>query len=108
MRSLAWVGFAFGGAAAVVAVGTSGMLLYQKGVRDDNCDAHRVCTPRGLAANDTAHSIIPWNTASWIVAVAGIGAGISLWFASRDDSRQTAIAVSPANAGLTIGVRSTF
>ncbi|MCL2447662.1 MAG: hypothetical protein FWD17_01810 [Polyangiaceae bacterium] len=108
MRTLAWVGFAFGGAAATVAAGTSGMLLYQKGVRDDNCDAHKVCSARGLAAVDTIHTIIPWNTASWIVTVAGLGAGVALFFASRDGAQTTAIALSPANAGATIGIRSSF
>jgi hypothetical protein len=107
IRTFAWASFAVGGVAALVAIGTSGLILYQKGVRDDNCDSHKLCSSRGLAANETVHSMIPWNTASWIVAVVGVGAGVGLWLSSRDSS-QTAITVSPAVAGATVGFRSTF
>ena len=92
----------------LVAFGTSGLILYQKGVRDDNCDAQKVCTARGFAASQTIQTLVPWNTGSWIVAAVGVGAGVGLWFASRDDRKQTAISVSPAPGGVAIGVRSTF
>jgi hypothetical protein len=52
--------------------------------------------------------MIPWNTASWIVAVVGVGAGVALWFSSREPNPQTAITVSPVVAGATVGLRSTF
>ena len=108
MRTLAWASVSVGAVAAIVAIGTSELLLYQKGVRDDNCDAQKVCTPRGLAASETIHTLVPWNTGSWIAAAVGLGAGVGLWFASRGDRQQTAIGVSPSPSGLAIGVRSTF
>jgi hypothetical protein len=108
LRTLAWASVAIGSVAGLVAFGTSGLILYQKGVRDDNCDAQKVCTARGFAATQTIQTLVPWNTGSWIAAAVGVGAGVGLWFASRDDRKQTAISLSPAPGGLAIGLRSTF
>jgi hypothetical protein len=109
IRTLAWVSLAIGGEAAVAAIATSFMVLHQKSVRDDNCNAQKVCNATGLAANDTLGTIVPWNTASWIVAAASVGIGAGLWFASREDSApRTAVTVSPTRAGLVLGVWRTF
>jgi hypothetical protein len=108
-RVLGWVSLSIGAEAAVVAGVTSFMLLHEKGMRDDNCDAQRVCSQRGLDANGTIASIVPWNTAAWIVAAAGIGAGAFLLLTHRSDTgRRTMITVSPTIAGVGVRLWSSF
>jgi hypothetical protein len=108
-RALGWVSLSIGAEAAVVAGVTSLMLLHEKSTRDDNCDAERVCSQRGLDASGTIASIVPWNTAAWIVAAAGIGAGAFLLFTNRGDTgRRTVITVSPTAAGLGLRLWSSF
>jgi hypothetical protein len=108
LRSLAWASFAFAGIGAVVAAGTSELILYQRGVRDGNCDAGKVCTVRGLGAVDTIQSVVPWNTGAWIVTATTLGAGVAFWLVSRDDGSRTEVALSPTAGGVTVGVRGSF
>ncbi len=68
-----------------------------------------MCTAKGLAATSTIDTLVPWNTASWFVAAAGLGAGTVLLLVSQPESeRKTAVTLAPASSGLTLGVRSTF
>ena len=109
LRTVGWVSLALGAEAAVVASVTSFMLLHDKGVRDDECNAQKVCSPRGLDANSDIGLVAPWNTASWIVAGAGLGAGAVLLLMTRSDSGPRAsVAVAPASAGLGVGLHGAF
>jgi hypothetical protein len=108
-RALGWVSLSIGAEAAVVAGVTSFVLLHEKAIRDDSCDAQRVCSQHGLDANATIASIVPWNTAAWVVAAVGIGAGAFLLFTNRSDTgRRTMITVSPAAAGVAVRLWSSF
>jgi hypothetical protein len=108
-RVLGWVTLSIGAEAAVIAIATSLMIEHQKSIRDDGCDAAKVCTAKGLAATSTIDTLVPWNTASWFVAAAGLGAGTVLLLVSQPESeRKTAVTLAPASSGLTLGVRSTF
>ncbi len=108
-RVLGWVSLSIGIEAVAVAVVTSALIEHQKGVRDDNCNAQKVCNAEGFAAVSTIDSIVPWNTASWFVAAAGLGAGAALVITSpRESTPRTAITLSPNSSGLGLGVRSTF
>jgi hypothetical protein len=108
-RTLGWVSLSLGAEAAVIAVVTSFLLLHEKSVRDDNCDAQRACSQRGLDADGTIASLVGWNTASWIVAAAATGAGAFLLLTNRSDSgRQTTIAISPNSAGVGVRLWSSF
>ncbi len=108
-RVLGWASLAVGAEAAVIAIVTSFMIEHQKGIRDDGCNAQKVCTSTGLDAVGTIHTLIPVNTTSWFVAAAGLGAGAVLLFTSRPESEpHTAITLSPNSSGVGVGVRSTF
>jgi hypothetical protein len=108
-RVLGWVSLSIGIEAAALAGVTSALIEHQKGVRDDNCNAQKVCNAAGFAAVNTIDSIVPWNTASWFVAAAGLGVGAVLVITSpRESTRRTAITLSPNSSGLALGLRSTF
>jgi hypothetical protein len=108
-RTIGWVSIALGSEAAVVAAVTSILILHQKGVRDDNCTAQRVCSQTGLDANSTIDTLLGWNAASWIVAAAGLGAGVALVLTHRPHAEKSvAVGVSPTAGGMALGVRGTF
>jgi hypothetical protein len=108
-RVLGWVTLSIGAEAAVIAVVTSGMIEHQKSIRDSGCNAQKICTTDGFNAANTISTIVPWNTATWFVAAAGLGVGTVLVLISPPGSeKSTAIAVTPESSGLQLGVRSTF
>jgi hypothetical protein len=108
-RVLGWVALSIGAEAAVIAVVTSGMIEHQKSIRDDNCNAQKVCNTDGFNAAGTISTIVPWNTATWFVAAAGISVGTVLVLISPPGSeKRTALTLSPESSGLQLGVRSTF
>jgi hypothetical protein len=107
-RVLGWVSLTIGAEAAVIAVATSLLIEHQKSLRDDNCNAQKVCNAEGFGAVGTIDTIIPWNTGSWFVAGIGLGAGAILLVISQPEKRQTAITLSPGSSGLGLGVRSSF
>jgi hypothetical protein len=108
-RVVGWVSLTIGAEAAVVALVTSLLIEHQKGLRDDNCNAQKVCNTTGFGAVSTIDTIVPWNTTTWFVAAAGLGLGTVLLLVSKPESeKQTAITVSPVSSGLGLGLRSTF
>jgi hypothetical protein len=108
-RVLGWITLSIGIEASVLAAVTSALIEHQKGVRDDGCNAQKVCDAAGFAAVGTIDTLIPWNTASWFVGAAGLAAGTALLLTSQPESaRRTAITLSPNSSGLGLGVRSTF
>ncbi len=107
-RTLGWVIASVGAEAAIVAVTTSIMLIHEKSALNDNCNAQKACSQDGTSAAATIDSTVPWNTAAWIVAAAGLGAGAFLILTNPSDARQTAIGVSPTTGGAALGVRSRF
>ncbi len=95
--------------AAIVAGVTSILILHQKSIRDDGCNAQKVCDEDGKNAASTIDTIVPWNTASWIVGAVGVTAGLVLVLTSQPKAGpETMLTVSPALAGASIGIRSTF
>jgi hypothetical protein len=108
-RVLGWISLSIGAEAAIIAVVTTGMIEHQKSIRDDNCNAQKVCNTDGFNAAGTISTIVPWNTAAYFVAAAGLGVGTVLVLISPPGSeKSTAITVSPASSGMQLGVRSTF
>ncbi|HEX8796614.1 MAG TPA: hypothetical protein VF765_36940, partial [Polyangiaceae bacterium] len=53
-----WILVGIGGASALIAVGTSIFMLHDKSVRDDNCDANKVCSSAGLSANNELGQLV--------------------------------------------------
>lgn len=109
VRTLGWIGISVGAEAALVVIGTSAMLLHEKQVRDEGCNAQRVCSSQGLDANGTIGTLAGWNTGAWLVSVAGLTAGgILLAISWKDAQRTTAITVAPTGSGVGLGLRSSF
>lgn len=108
-RAAGWVTLAIGAQAAVVAITTSFMMLYDNGVRSDECNAQKMCSSRGLDANGRLDALIPWNAGAWAVAVVGIGAGAYLILTNPPESQKTtAVGVGPDGSGMGLNLRSTF
>lgn len=108
-RMIGWISLAIGAEAATIAVATSILIEHQKSIRDEGCNAQKVCKPDAFAAVGTIDTITPWNTGSWFVAAAGLGAGIVLLIASPPKhERQTTVSLSPISSGIDLTVRSTF
>jgi len=97
-RTWGWVAVGIGGAAGVVALATSGLMLVKKSERDDHCDAAKVCSQEGLDANGLLADLGGWNAGSWIVAAAGLGAGAVLLFTHPPD-RATGVQVGLRSRG---------
>ena len=108
-RIYGYAGLAIGGAAAVVAVVTSFVLLHQKSVLDDQCNAQKQCSAAGMGETGAIDQTVPLNTTAWIVAVAGLAGGTIFLLTSQPESgKSTAVAVLPAPGGAALGLRSTF
>jgi hypothetical protein len=109
LRTIGWISIAVGAEAAVAGIVTSAMALHEKGVRDSNCNAQKVCKQVGMDANATLATLFGWNTASWIVAVAGLGVGTALVVTNpRIKNDQIALTVAPTPGGAALGLTGRF
>ena len=108
-RTWGWVLFSVGAEGAILAGITSFMMLHDKSVRDDNCDANKVCSQAGLAANGDIASLAWWNVGAWAVAGAGLGVGGLLLLTSHPaGAEHVAIGISPSGSGIGLGARGAF
>ncbi len=99
-RALGWVALSIGAEAAVVAGITSFMMLHYDDQRNSDC-SNKVCTPDGLNANTQISQLAGWNAAAYVVAAAGLGAGIFLLVTNPSDkSLGTEVGVSPGGVAL--------
>jgi hypothetical protein len=108
-QALGLVSLSIGGAAGVVAVVTSIMMLHDKSVRDDGCNAQKVCTPDAYSANQKLADLGGWNAGAYAVAGVGLVAGTVLVIAfpgGRGSS--TAVVVAPNAAGAGLALWSAF
>jgi hypothetical protein len=102
-RDAGWVAIAVGAEAALVAMGTSALMLHNKSVRDADCDAQKSCSQAGLDANSQLSALSGWNAGAWTVAALGLGAGTFLVLSNPPPKEpRTSISISP------LGVRSDF
>jgi hypothetical protein len=108
-RTAGWVVLSIGAEATVLAVITSIMMLHDKSVRDDNCDANRLCSSAGLQANVDIGNLAWWNASAWAVAGVGLAVGAVLVATNPPASVQrTAVAIAPTGSGVGLSVRSSF
>lgn len=109
-RNLGWISIAVGAGAGAIALGTSGVMLYDMSVRSSDCNAQKQCGTRGTDANSQIASLAGWNLGAWIVAAVGLGAGAFLVITHPKETQKgtTAVGVTPNGSGLSFGVRSTF
>ncbi len=108
-REYGWISVGVGATAALVGLGTSYVMLHNKSVRDDNCDAQKVCSQAGFDANSQMNAISGVNTGAWVVAAAGLGLGAILVLSNPPDHRgQTVVGVAPSTSGAAVTLRSSF
>jgi hypothetical protein len=108
-RTWGWVLLSVGAEGAILAAITSFMMLHDKSVRDDNCDANKVCSQTGLAANGEIASLAWWNAGAWAVAGAGLGVGgLLLLMSPPAGAGRLAVGISPSGSGIGLGARGAF
>jgi hypothetical protein len=108
-RTIGWFSIGIGASAALIAIGTSIMMLNQLSIRNSDCNAQKLCTADGLTANSQLQGLGGWNTGSYVVAAVGLALGAYLVITNPAKSKdETAIGVSPTNSGAAFSLRSTF
>ncbi len=107
-RTWGWVAVSIGASAGVLAIGTSILMLEDSSTRSSNCNG-KVCNASGLTANSQLNDLGPWNTAFWVVGVAGLGIGAYLLLTHpTDEAMGVKIGVSPTTSGANFELRSSF
>jgi hypothetical protein len=107
-RALGWFSVGLGVSSAIVAVGTSIMMVSEASTRGNDCSG-KLCSSAGITANNQLQGLAGWNAASYVVAAAGIGIGAYLLITNPANAeKQTAIGVAPTSSGAGLVLRSTF
>jgi hypothetical protein len=108
-RTIGWFSIGIGATAALVAIGTSIMMLNQLSIRNSDCNAQKLCSADGLTANSQLQGLGGWNTGAYVVAAVGLALGAYLVITNPAKSKdEMAIGVSPTNSGAAFSLRSTF
>jgi hypothetical protein len=108
-RMWGWMSIGIGGGAALIALGTSIWMLHDKSVRDDNCDANKVCNTAGLGANSEMGQLVGWNIGAYAVAAVGFGVGAFLILTHPSDKEMgTQVGIAPTGSGTGFVLRSSF
>jgi hypothetical protein len=104
-----WIAIGIGSSAALIALGTSIVMLHDKSVRDSGCDANKVCTSAGLSANNELGQMVGWNIGAFAVAAVGLGVGAFLVLSNPSDREMgTQVGIAPTGSGTGFVLRSTF
>jgi hypothetical protein len=82
-------------------------MLLDKGIRDSDCNASKGCSPSGLDANTQIANLANWNTAAWILAVAGVGTGAYLLL-TNPSAQGTQVGLVPNGSGANVSLRTVF
>lgn len=106
------VGIASGGVgvAALGVAAVSGVVLLSKKKHLDDLCQKKVC-PRDALNEANTTPLLPLNTVSWVLAIAGVGAGAALIILTREkapDAPKAAAFVTPLPGGGGLGVRGVF
>jgi len=108
-RMAGWISIGIGGSAALIALGTSIVMLNDKSARDSNCNDKQVCTPSGFAANNELGQMSGWNIGAFAVAAVGLGVGAFLILTNPSDREMgTQVGIAPTGSGTGFVLRSTF
>ncbi len=74
-RTLGWILAGVGVAGLAVGGITGLMVLGEKSIVDENCDADKRCNQTGLDAVDSGQTLAPISTTGFIIGVLGLGVG---------------------------------
>lgn len=104
-----WIAIGIGSSAALIALGTSLVMLHDKNVRDSECDGNKSCTSAGLSANNELGQLVGWNIGAFAVAAVGLGVGAFLVLTNPSDREMgTQVGIAPTGSGTGFVLRSTF
>lgn len=104
-----WISIGIGGSAALIALGTSIVMLHDKSTRDSDCDANKGCSAAGLSANNELGQMVGWNIGAFAVAAVGLGVGAFLILTNPSDREMgTQVGIAPTGSGTGFVLRSTF
>ena len=98
------------GAAGVLTGSYLWMALNKKqDIIDNNCDAEKHCTPRGMDAVDEGNSLMPLYAGAWLVGAIGLTTGAYLLL-DRDEADETNTTVDAAAlpGGAVVGISGRF
>lgn len=108
-RAWGWVSVGLGGAAGLIAVGTSILMLEDSRTRNAGCNAQKMCSSSGSTANTALSDLAGWNTVSWVVTAAGLGVGAYLLITHPTDKAMGAqVGVVPNGSGADLQLRGSF
>lgn len=113
-RTWGYVSIAMGSIGALLAVGTSILMIDELDQRNKGCNSDKVCTADGISANTSLSQLAPWNVGSWIVTVGSFAAGAYLLVAnppddrSKDSARITGVGVTALGSGAGLSARGSF
>jgi len=109
LRNAGWASLAVGGTAAVLAIGSSIVMLSDAGVRSRDCNAQKVCSSPGLNANLELGSNAAPNAALWAVAISGVAVGAYFVLTNPPaKAGATAVGIAPNGSGPSLAVRGLF
>ncbi len=101
-RTLAFVGFGVGAAGLAIGVGAGLVATSKHGSAEDSCPGGR-CTQGSGGADDVDafHRFRTISTVGYVVAVVGVGAGVTLWLTAPSHSEPVVGAFAgPGSAGV--------
>jgi hypothetical protein len=110
-RTWGYVALSAGGIGALVAVGTSVLMLDSLHQRNEDCNG-KTCSSDGLSANSSLSQNAPWNVAAWALTAVGLSAGIYLLIANPPDKASdditSGIGLAPVGSGAGLSARGSF
>ena len=84
-------------------------MLGDMNTRNRDCSAAKVCSLSGMDANSQIAAIADLNTAAWILATAGLGAGAYLLLTNpADRAKGMQVGLVPNGAGANVSLRTVF
>lgn len=107
-RTMAYVLGGVGAAGVLVAAVSGVVLMNERKVVDENCDAQNRCNDTGLQAADNGKLLVPINTIAWVVGAAGLGAGAYFYFTTPPPPEGSQSASRWQPDGACLNVRGTF
>ena len=102
-RTGGWILLGFAGVGAAIAGGTSYLMVHQKSVRDDNCDAQKQCTTVGFNANTKLRHLEAWNVGAFVAA--GVTAGVGTLLVVTHPKKRRQEPVRPPASRTDVGLR---
>lgn len=104
----AWVAGGLGAAGLILATGSGLVLIHDRNTVDTHCPTKTTCDAAGASAAADGRTWLAVNTASWIVAAAGLGSGLLIGLVGSKASSRATVGVAPLSGGVVAAARVVF